>query len=175
MLLSELALLPAVGVRTDNPGPLQEDAIIAKGGSVGLRVVETPLVPVAERPSDVGRISVRFEAVIGWTLGVIEEKTSAPLPMPFVGDIGIEADRSDIPFEFIEGDRGTCSRQAAIRVEEVATVAVEDFGAPIQSFELVVLQGNITEAQIKSRDTAGLLGERDSKRATETVYTATVL
>ena len=54
--------MPAVGVRADDPGQLQIERIVIRQaanliiGIFGMGVFQPQLVPVAERPGNVGRI-----------------------------------------------------------------------------------------------------------------------
>ena len=59
---------------------------------VGVSVLEAQLIPVAERPGNVGREGERLVSTPGRALHPIEEEACAPLAMPLVGDVRIHAE-----------------------------------------------------------------------------------
>src|SRR6266853_613867 len=89
--LPGLALLPSVRVRADDPRPLQVDGVVgAQAGHgivIGVRVLQTQLVPVAQGPGDIGRVGKGFVAMVLRVLQPVKQETRAPLPVPLVRDV----------------------------------------------------------------------------------------
>src|SRR6266404_1231437 len=115
-----------------------------------VRVLQAQLVPVAKSPGQIRRIGESFVVMVRGALHVIEQKPAAPLAVPFIREVGIDAPGADTAFVLISTE--CAAGKAAIRVEEITAVAVKQFGAAIPSLELVILKRDVAHFEIEPGD-----------------------
>ena len=108
---------------------------------------------MAQRERDERRIISRHVAVILRALHIVEQKSSAPLPAPFVVHVGIQTERSDVFGEFVATGRG------AVGIGEIAIVAVERLRAPGETLELIIPERDVTQFEVHARESALFFGQ----------------
>jgi len=141
---------------TDDPGPLQVKGIVRTEARfrvmIGVRKLQSQLVPVTERKCDVRRIGKSLVAMILRALNPVEEESGAPLPAPLVGRVSVHADRGDVAHELVTAR----SRQGetSIGIDQVTIVAEERFGSPDEALELIILKRDPTDFEVEPGEAA---------------------
>src|ERR1039457_1014325 len=109
---------------------------------------------MAEGKGDVRRIGGGRLGVVLVALHPLIQETRAPLPAPLVSDIRIKADRADVFVELVTTGRN------AIGVGEITVVAVKHLRAPGETLELIVLERDVTQLHVKTRELAFFFSQR---------------
>src|SRR5208337_160970 len=146
-----------MSVRADDPGPLQINGIVGAqagyGVVVGMSVLKTQLIPVAQGPRNIRGVCDCLVCVVPGVLHTLEEEPCRPLPAPLVSEIGIHAIGLYGLAERTELGAARCWHDIK------ATIAAEHFRGPGDTLELIVSQRFVAQNEVHSLQAAPGLGE----------------